>query len=461
MNIVLFKRDLRISDHQPLMAASKIGEFLPLYIFEPSEWTDTTLSARHFQFVLESLDDLSSQINGRGGELFIAIGELKEILSHLLKSFGSLVLYVHDNYFNSQISSFKVWADQHPIQVKVYSQIPPLHNDRLLKRQWISYIKEPVNEAPKKLQVPGSVPEPICSDLKRLKSIKVKGSKIRFGQQGGESRAVETLDSFLTERFKKYSSNIKKPIASSLSSSRLSAYLAWGNLSVRAVCQKTNDRMQMEEDEDGKRELQEFLEKLYVRERIILKMKDRVPVEFKKRKSDDEAYLRWLQGKTGIPIIDAAMRYLVKTGWLNFTFREMVLSFICNTMMLDCEKPAVALAKLFLDHEPSLHDYYVQRIGGASAKIKIINPIKTGKLLDPDGSFIRRYVPEISMLPERYIHEPWLYPGFYQLDYVLPIVDVAKANKAAKLKLDEKKMPYVKSNPKKNAGSSEQLFFDL
>jgi deoxyribodipyrimidine photo-lyase len=463
MNIVLFHKDLRISDHQPLVEAVKMGEVLPLYVFEPSVWKGTALSARHFQFVLESLEALTVQIEDRGGKLFFANGEMKTVLADLLDSYGSITLFTHKE--TARKDAIADWIDVKRLRMVTYG--PELDNDtgseRMFKKHLAFHLNAQALEPPKKIEVPTDVPEILFTDLKKLQRYKVKGSKIRFGQQGGELAAMETLDSFLASRFANYILNQQKPIPSSLSSSRLSAYITWGNISERTIFQKTNNRMQKMEFEEERLQLEEFLSKLYLRMKLCkMPMVNGNSTDVGEIKGDwnEEWYQRWLSGKTGIPIIDAAMRSVHKTGWLNFTLRGMLIAFISNTLLLDPRKPSKALAELLLDYEPGIHDFYVQQQAGVSGKLKIINPVKIGKQHDPEGAFIRRYVPELTHIPEEYIHEPWTYPGFYKLGYETPIVDVVKANKYAKLQL-RKLLDNGKKHKVTKNGETEQLSFDL
>lgn len=455
MNIVLFNKDLRISDHQPLAEAAALGEVLPLYVFVPSQWNETPLSARHLQFVVESLDELSKGIEDKGGKLFAAIDEVEKVLEGLMEIYDSINIYAHKDG-GRFINKVKKWADQNQQSLVCYGpelvNIPgKLFNDRL-----ISYLKESQAEVPDHINVPSKSPGFLSTDIKKIQTFNVKGKKIRFGQQGGEWKALETLDSFLGDRFTNYIENYPKPLSSSFSSSRLSAYITWGNISIRTIFQRTDEKLQACELEEDKVQLEEFLSKLTTRAKICsLRMQDQQPADVNEVKSDynEEWFRRWFQGRTGIPMIDAAMRSLDKTGWMNFSLRSMVTSFIANTLLLEEHKVSAALAGLYLDYEPAVHDFYIQQQ-------KIIDPVKAGRRLDPDGTFIRRYVPELSNLPDEYIHEPWLYPGFYQLGYEAPMVDVKKMYKHAKLQHQT-----IKSNGKrgrkKEEGETEQLSFDF
>ncbi|MEW8971281.1 MAG: FAD-binding domain-containing protein [Mesobacillus sp.] len=461
MNIVLFNKDLRITDHQPLTEAARAGEVLPLYVFEPTLWKETALSARHFQFVVESLEELAKGIEGRGGSLFYAIDEVEIVLDKLLDIYESISLYMHkDHRLTNRAAK---WVKQNEQLLFTYG--PELEDVRgkLLNNQLNTYLKGLLAVTPYKINVPSKTADFLLTDLKKLQNFKVNGNKIRFGQQGGELKAMETLDSFLEGRYANYIENSEKPLPSSLSSSRLSAYITWGNISVRSIYQKTVEKSQACELEEDKKQLDEFLSKLIAR--IKVSSMDRqneqlADLSVIKREWNEDWYRRWLEGRTGIPIIDAAMRSLDKTGWMNFSLRAMVTSFITNSLLLNEEKPSTALAELYLDYEPAIHNYYIQQYSGLRGKMKITDPVKIGRQLDPDGAFIRRYIPELSRIPAEYIHEPWLYPGFYQLGYAAPMVDVKKANRYARLQYHEF-FGRGKPGRQKTGGEEEQLSFDF
>jgi deoxyribodipyrimidine photo-lyase len=461
MNIVLFNNDLRSSDHQPLTEAARAGEVLPVYLVEPSQWKDTPLSARHFQFVVESLEELSKGIQGKGGNLFLAIGEIEIFLGKLLDTYDSINLFTHND--SRLMDKIKKWAEQN--QQLLFSYGPDLENvqGKHFNNRLNSYLTEPLAQVPDRIVVPSKTPDFLFADLKKLQNYRVKGTKIRFGQQGGEIKAIETLDSFLEGRFENYIENQQKPLPSSLSSSRLSAYITWGNISVRTIYQKTDEKLEACVLEEDKIQLAEFLSKLNARVKICsmkIQHQQLEDVRKIKREWNEDWFQRWLQGRTGIPIIDAAMRSLDKTGWMNFSLRAMVTSFMTNTLLLDEQKLSAALAELYLDYEPAVHDFYIKQQAGMKGKMKIIDPVKVGRQLDPDGTFIRRYIPELSKLPDEYIHEPWLYPAFYQLGYEAPMVDVKKAYKNARLQnqaIENKGKP----GRKIEEGETEQLSFDI
>jgi len=240
--------------------------------------------------------------------------------------------------------------------------------------------------------------------------------------------------------------NISKPALARESCSRLSPYIAWGNISIRQVF---NEALKCK-TETNKKHLGAFISRLRWQAHFIQKFEMEHTMENasinkgyqKLKKSISLEYQKaWEEGKTGFPLIDACMRCLTETGYLNFRMRAMLVSFFTHILWQPWQASSQHLSRLFLDFEPGIHFPQLQMNAGETGinLLRIYNPIKNSLEHDEDGTFIRKWIPELAHLETPFVHEPYLMTPLDQqfnnfelgVDYPNPIVEIKVARKKA------------------------------
>ena len=426
ITLVWLKRDLRLHDHAPLAEASRrchAGEnALALYVRETNYWATDKASEDQWGFVVECLRDLATGLEKIGARLLIAEGPSAEnVLEVLFERYEITELLCHQETGNG-------WTfdrDKRVLQLCRERGVPVvefLQNAVVRGRNrppektehqtfWREWITAPQIPAPEFWRSPSSLP----SDL-MIPDLSTPTDVCR--QNGGESLALHLLESFLSERcllHQGYRVEMGSPLHSQEACSRVSPHLTWGSLSTKRAAQTAMSR-EPRPPHGSVMHRNSFHRRLRWRDHFLQKFESLPWMEFRcinpARETlhgwDETAYERWASGMTGYPFIDACMRSLNATKWLNFRARAMVVSFASYALNLDWRRFAPHLARTFLDYEPGIHYSQLQMQSGTThgSPPRIYNPIKQSLEKDPEGKFIRRWVMELGDLDGSALHLP-------------------------------------------------------
>ena len=468
--VVWFKKDLRVEDHTPLVEAAS-GPLICLYIYEPKIIHAPDFDASHLAYINGSLRKLSQQLADRGGELVTRIGNAVDVfdeLHHEVKfdrlvshqETGNLLTYKRDR-------AVRQWAKKKEVRWDEFVQdgvVRALADRDGWSRKWNATMRSPIVDAPAQLRCISGVHSTGLQAPESFGLNPFDVSKYRFGTEA----AIETLYDFLHNRGERYQAEMSSPLTADSSCSRMSPYLTYGVISKRTVFQtfeRRRDQVRAERkaktgiSADWSRAMASFNKRLHWNGHFIQRLEIQPDLEttnmsrsmdgLREDEFDEERFEAWCEGRTGYPMVDACMRYLKTHRWINFRMRAMLVSFASYHLWLDWRRTAPYLAKLFVDYEPGIHYSQIQMQSGTTGinSVRIYSPIKQASDHDPDGAFIRQWVPELAAVPPEHTAEPHKMTTAEQLQYGCiigkhyppPIVDHKEAVRIGKARVYAKR----------------------
>jgi deoxyribodipyrimidine photo-lyase len=455
-----FRNDLRLHDNPALAEAVRTGSpVIPVFIWPAAPAENPGI--RQQQWLIQSLKQLDQQLEERGSRLVLLRGNAEQALTNLCGATGARMVFFNRCYdpeslvLESSLTchllsqsldmiSFPGNVLHEPGSVKNKSG----SHFRVFTPFWNHCMTRLDISAPK--PVPITIPSPIqwpaSFPLEQLEN-EVGISRLHSIWQPGESGAKKILDQFVNGKVVEYGVARERP--DQPGTSRLSPHLHFGEISVRQILYAVQDNALHGMNENGS---ESFLRQLYWREfahHLLYHEPHTLTQPLRNKFShfpwqdDDIALARWQEGTTGYPYIDAAMRELKNTGWMHNRARMAVASFLVKDLLIPWQQGAEWFWENLLDADLANNTFGWQWVAGCGADaapfFRIFNPVKQGERFDPDGAYVRRWVPELSRIPNKFIHCPWKAPATVLENagvslgqtYARPIVDHALARDKA------------------------------
>lgn len=464
--IVWFRRDLRITDNPALYYARESGAPLaPVFIYDQD--LDYAPGAASQWWLHHSLAALGKDLEKAGAPLMLRRGDSRNMLLEIIEKTGAGAVYWNRRYVAEHIAiDKKLKADLEEKGVDVHS-----FNGALLREPWEVETKSGtpfrvftpfwktlrqlgpsrLKPFPRMRKIDGLKKSP-SSD--RLKDWNLTPEKPNWAKEiakrwtPGEKGARQRLQTFLSDIIENYADGRNRPDQDN--TSMLSPHLAWGEISPLQIWRETELRMNTEDISRTNGE--KFLSELAWREfsYSLLYHNPKLPSaplqkQFKQFpwRRDKKGRKAWREGNTGYPIVDAGMRQLWRIGWMHNRVRMITASFLIKDLLIRWQDGEAWFWDTLVDADLANNSASWQWVAGsgadASPYFRIFNPVTQGEKFDPNGDYVREYVPELADLPAKYIHAPWKAPAdilqkagvTLGKNYPKPILDHAAARKRA------------------------------
>lgn len=443
--IVWLRNDLRLSDNPALYHAAQHTAFTVVYI------RDRTFGAAQEWWLHQSLADLQK----RGLNIVLRSGKPEEVLQDIVKHTHATHLYWNRAYEpHARRQQARVKQALEHLHVETYNASLLFSPEKIANKQG-GYFKVFTPFWKHCLSMPGPkepLPAPEIHHARMVESETLESWKLcptapdwagglREMWQPGELHAQQRLYDFLDHSMLHYASHRDRPDCDH--TSRLSPYLHFGEISPRQIWHVLMHRVLPAEKFLSELGWREFSYHLLHHMPTLPEKPFRPEFEAFPWREDARALTAWQRGMTGYPIIDAGMRQLWHTGWMHNRVRMLVASFLTKSLMIPWQEGAAWFWDTLVDADCASNSASWQWVAGCGADaapyFRIFNPVLQGEKFDPDGSYVRQWVPELRTLPDSSIHKPWEVPPMLLReygcvlgkDYPHPIVDHAKARNAA------------------------------
>jgi len=424
---------MRMSDNTALTEAiAQSKRVAAMFVLEPSLLAANETSLLHADAWWQALAELQHGLNKRGGELYYPHGELVTLLAELYAQTPFDALFSHEetgsNITYQRDLAVSAWCAENSVKWHQYPQSGVIRGlkDRSLRQPVIKQRLFESELLPEPVRLEHWTPSDWPTALPDLSSLGTQNHGISIDakllQPVSESYACDDIASFLEVRGFGYAGGISSPNSADVAGSRLSVHLAWGTISLRTVFYKLAARtLELKDDpsveaKQWRKSLRAFQSRLHWHDHFIQRLESEPDAEYRPlnplfsdmQYENDIALLEaWMEGRTGMPIVDACMRCLSATGFINFRMRAMLVTTACFGLKQSWTAILHPLARVFRDYEPGIHISQIQMqasVVGLNA-VRIYSPRKQLLDQDPDCVFVKQWIPELRRFAPRSIHD--------------------------------------------------------
>jgi len=451
-SIIWFRRDLRLTDNAALTAGLERGDVLPVFVIDPKLLNSDRVGTKRVAWLVANLRALDRSLRERGSQLIVRRGEPAATLKQLAQE-----TQANRVFFNLDITPYARARDRRValeleksgLSVEAFDDITLHHPEDVVtmtgrpyqvftafKKAWLTLPKPSLQDI---RSVPDQMPLPVAE----LSSL-----PIDFADdpgplpEAGEGAALARLDAFLEETVYGYAEGRNQ--LDRAATSFLSPYLRFGALSIRQAYWGAQAAIDLAEDAAAKAGAESWLNELIWREfymALLYHFPHTIDQSLRDQYRDFEwlddaaAFEAWCAGRTGYPVVDAAMRCLTATGWMHNRARMIVASFLTKDLLIDWREGERYFMQQLIDGDSASNVGGWQWAAGVGADaqpfFRVFNPTLQGQRFDPDGAFVKQWLPELARVPVELVHEPWKMTPLEQQaagciigrDYAAPIID--------------------------------------
>ncbi len=455
------RRDLRLEDNQALAEAlAQGGPVIPLFVLDPRLLDSPYRSEKRTGFMAAGLCALDEALRRRGSALVVRRGDPLEVLQQVLAETGADAIFAEADvspYARSRDArigqalplQFTAGLAAQPVEAVRKSDGQPYTVFTPFSRAWLS-LPAPGQPLPAPEHLPAFSERQLASlPLDALPDLPFTGEPARLFPPG-EAEAQRRLADFLDSTI--YGYHAERNRMDLEGTSGLSPYLRFGMLSARQAAWAARAAIERAPDALARQGASTWLNELIWREFYLAilyhfphvrRMAFRPTMRGVRWRNNPAHFAAWCDGRTGYPVVDAAMRQLNQTGWMHNRARMITASFLTKDLLVDWRWGERYFMQRLLDGDPASNNGGWQWTAGtgtdAAPYFRIFHPVLQGQKFDPQGSYVRRWVPELARVPDEFIHEPWKMPEEIQRqagcviskEYPGPIVDHAVSRQAA------------------------------